>query len=219
MFYLVSGLAATAAFIWFRYNHERSGRLHTALLLLFLWEAGRFLFLAVIWPDAELVLLAAVAAVQLISWGLLLWGVGVTLTLLGGGAILAVVFAFLLPETAVPLFQWCFITALPLTLKLWRATAVATPAVPLTEPTERPTLECIAEGVVVTNQDGLIDFVNESGARMLNSVPNHLRGQSATEVLSSLPIADQQSGQNQFELHGRMLQSEMNLIYDQAGSV
>ena len=164
-------------------------------------------------------LLVWTAVTQLPSWLLLLWGVGLPLSKLAGGTAVALIAVFLLPETAAPLLQWGFITALPLILWLRQATAVAKSPPPLTEPTERPTLECIAEGVIVTNQQGFIEFVNQSGARMLNNAPDQLQGQSATQILSLLPMSDQQSGHNQFELNGRMLQSKMNLIYDQEGSV
>jgi signal transduction histidine kinase len=227
-FYLVSGLVVAAALAWSYYYGERgargergprSNRLFYALILLLVWDAGRFLFWNWAQPEGNLSLLWA-AVTQLPAWLLLLWGIGAPAPQLAGGTAVALVIAFLLPETAAPLFQWGFITALPLLLRLHQVTAATQPPPPLTGPTERPTLECIAEGVIVTNQQGFIEFVNESGARMLNSASNQLQGQSSTEILSLLPpISDQQSGHNQFELHGRMLQSEMNLIYDQEGAV
>ena len=51
-FYLVSGLVTAVALAWLYYYGERSGRLFFALVLMLIWEAGRFLFWLWLQPES-----------------------------------------------------------------------------------------------------------------------------------------------------------------------
>jgi signal transduction histidine kinase len=214
-FYLVSSLVAVAAFVGLRYSGQSTVRLRSALLLLIVWEAGRFLFLIFVGPAGE----AWAGPLQIVSWGLLLWGLALPPAPLAGGLAVALVIALLPLPAVILLLQWGFITALPLLIKLHLVAPARPQPAPLTGTAEQPVLQCLAEGVIVANQLGQIEFINESGAQLLERPLAELQGQNAAKLLDLLPLLDSQSGQNVIELHGRMLQSEMNLIYDQEGAV
>lgn len=96
----------------------------------------------------------------------------------------------------------------------------------------RPILECIADGVIVNGSNGLIEYANQAAADIMGVNGDGLVGRPVSEVLARLPVpvapasslgaGAAESGQrailNQFELNGRYIQGQMNIIYDQSGS-
>lgn len=89
---------------------------------------------------------------------------------------------------------------------------------------QSPILECLDEGVVVSDQNGLIQFVNAAAAVVIGSDVSEIVGSSVMDVLSRLPMLDALSASNgrqrmQFEMNGRLIQGRIDVVYNDAGEV
>lgn len=89
---------------------------------------------------------------------------------------------------------------------------------------QSPILECLDEGVVVSDQNGSIQFVNAAAAAIIGSEVSDIIDASVMDVLSRLPMLDALSASNgrqrmQFEMNGRLIQGRIDVVYNEAGEV
>jgi PAS domain S-box-containing protein len=86
---------------------------------------------------------------------------------------------------------------------------------------ERPVLESLTDGILITGQEGLTVYANQAMAAILGEESEMLIGRPVTDLLSHLPMlstTDKGRKLNQFEMNGRIIQGRMNIIYDRSGA-
>ncbi|NJN53596.1 MAG: PAS domain-containing protein [Anaerolineae bacterium] len=87
--------------------------------------------------------------------------------------------------------------------------------------TEQPILECLVDGVLICGPSGLIYSVNQAASIILGMLEDALVGRPITAVLSHFPVldtAEQGMKERRFELNGRTVEGQMNIIYNQDGT-
>ncbi|HUM68098.1 MAG TPA: ATP-binding protein, partial [Chloroflexota bacterium] len=87
--------------------------------------------------------------------------------------------------------------------------------------TEQPILECLVDGVLICGPSGLIYSVNQAATVILGMMENALVGRPITAILAHFPALDgmeQGMKERRFDIHGRIVEGQMNLIYDQEGT-
>lgn len=237
--------AALITALWLgRYGRGR-GRLARGLYLIVLWELGRLGAAFFLLPDNGPLVPFLYHLSQLLSWLLLGWSLEIDRRLALAGVIVVAGALWFAPETAANLVGWGLVTALPLAgLVYLRERRMGLPIIPIpANPArrqrtssrkvtaeggldqQRPILECIADGVIVNNIAGQIEYINETAAGIIGLNADNLTGKPVTEVITRLPIPrysddpEQSTTQSQFEINGRMIQSQMNIIYNQDGAI
>lgn len=216
-----------------------------ALLLIILWDVLRLALNLFILPFDEPMMNLIHVMGQIVAWVLLLIG-----SELKGGfllllTIMAVAFGLVFQDVVSDILSWGFLPAVPFaTVAFIRQRAVAVPLIPPLRPStmpkirtaigsisrevvqaQRPILECITDGVIVINNEGVIEYVNHAASVNVGLGVEALIGRPAAEVLSRLPLPNlnnndrRTTGGTQFEMNGRVLQSQMNLVYDEGGAV
>lgn len=178
------------------------------------------------------------------------WSAGVWLLMLGGLGVpvsygllpfilLVGALGVVMPQILIPLLAWGGVTLIPtVTLAfVWHkrgmavgrfiSAPVSAPYLPNPSPSwQLSLLECLSEGVVVSNYEGQIIFVNQPAAKIIGVPVAELMGQSVMDVLARLPMLSNSSGfdkedentlQLQFEMNGRLIQGQMSVVYDTAG--
>jgi PAS domain S-box-containing protein len=242
VYYLLSFFITLITAVWLWRQGREKTSLARSLYLLLLWDGIRAIltWLGVLvenesnWPVLNLL--------QLLAWGGLLWGLELRLVAIAAFAALALTLTFVLPEAMHPFLHWGYLSAVPLAAVAY--VRERTVALPIMTPgpvsrlrrataglisremvaAHRPILECIADGVIVNSGNGLIEYANGAAADIMGVTTDALVGRPITDVLARLPVpsASQDSGLratlNQFELNGRYIQGQMNIIYDHAGS-
>jgi two-component system sensor histidine kinase VicK len=86
--------------------------------------------------------------------------------------------------------------------------------------TEQPILECLVDGVLICGPGGLIYSVNQAGSVILDMHENALIGRPITDILAHFPVlGNMQQGMKsrRFDIHGRIVEGQMNIIYNQSG--
>ncbi|MCI0399085.1 MAG: cell wall metabolism sensor histidine kinase WalK [Chloroflexi bacterium] len=241
MFYLFSAGVAAASVVWLRQEGRERSRLAQALLAIIVWDLlwlliTQFLdFLGESWQAT------LHSLIQVLAWAVLLWGLNLKWRTVAAASLVATVLAVALPEPVGNILDWGFLTALPfaaaVTIRqrtvnvpflpplrqvapLKRARTVGSMSREIIE-TQRPILECLAEGVIVSNQDGVIDFANQAAVALIGDGAEGIEGQQNTEVLARLfvPTSTDEFNRVQFEMKGRIIQGQLNLVYDKSGAV
>jgi PAS domain S-box-containing protein len=235
--------SATAGWLW-REGRERS-RMGQILAALIVWDALRLVLFNFVVPLTTPLLNSIYIMTQVIAWLVLLWGLeirGLFLLAIGGFAAAAGLF---FQDAAVEVLRWGFLTAVPLTAVAFvrhRAIPVSllppvrSAAVPKARrfsgsisremiESQRPILECITDGVIFINNEGTIEYANQTAAANVGVSVEELIGRPTAEVLARLPLptdggdGDRATSGTQFEMNGRVLQSQMNLVYNEEGVV
>lgn len=236
-YYLITLGVLIVTAVWLkRQGRERSQFAHALYYSMGLQMAGA--------AAAYLALLRApgiwlVLALQLVAWAVLLWGLNLDWRYTWGLLVIAVV-ATLFPFFPVlDLLTWGFVMAIPFAavadlrqrtaFPIFAATPMAHTLRPVTTDghitadmvlSEQPILECLVDGVLICGPSGLIYSVNQATTVILNMGENALVGRPITAILAHFPALDdvaQGQKERRFDVHGRMVEGQMNIIYNQEG--
>lgn len=176
---------------------------------------------------------------QIAAWGCLLWGLRVpwhfTLRL---AALTAVALLFPVFPTQ-QLLTWGLVTAVPLaavadlrqrvSFPVFAATSMSQHLRPVGSDghitaemvmSEQPILECLVDGVLICGPGGTIYSVNQAAIAILGMVENKLVGRPISDILAHFPVLGelkQGMKERRFEINGRTVEGQMNLIYDLEG--
>ncbi|MCP4356650.1 MAG: hypothetical protein GY796_01370 [Chloroflexi bacterium] len=237
-FYIITllFLLATAVWLW-RQGRERSRFAHSLYLLMGWQVVGVGVsFLATVYPLGSW----PFVGLQAVSWGCLLWGL--ELNWRGSFVILLLgIAAELLSVSEVQIMlSWGFIMSLPFaaladlrqrsSFPIFAATPMSKSLKPVATEghitaemvvSEQPILECLTDGVIICGPSGLIYSTNQATTVMLGVAENGLIGRPLTDMLAHFPILEESSQERKsrhFEVNGRTIASQMNIIYDQEGA-
>lgn len=180
-----------------------------------------------------------IGGLQVLGWCFWLWGYKVERRKIFVTCVPAVLLLWLFPFPMVELFTWGFLTAVPITtfyfLRSRSTIPIFTPAVllPQNRPvrvkgkltpeiieSQLPLLECLRDGIVYNNQEGVVVYANQAAATLLGLPSAEIVGTPANKILSRLPMGAPPSAAsppNQFELNGRMIQGYLNIVYNTNG--
>lgn len=206
VYYALSFLVASALlFVLRRRQDARHNQLQYALLgLVFASVAGGLL--VYVQPPG---LIVYMLILQLVSWGLFLWGLGLTWQMWGAGLVVLGVVAFLPPLPGWEILSWGLLTAVPLTIfTIIRQSATpnipiftSTKITPYQQPThvsgdvsqaaiqsQQPILECLTDGIVFSGVDGTITYANQAAATIIGQGIPALVGHPVTDILTHLPM-------------------------------
>ncbi|MFZ0548648.1 MAG: ATP-binding protein [Candidatus Promineifilaceae bacterium] len=215
------------------------------LVALIIWDSFRLILFNFVFSSDVFAAQSSYIVTQIVAWLILLRGLetGVLPLLIGGGV--GLVLGLLFPEPAGEILSWGFLPAVPLTAVAYvRSRPVPVPIIPpilsatfsntrrpigtisreMIE-SQRPILECITDGVIFINNEGTIEYANQTAAANVGVGVEELVGRPTAEVLARLPLpsgssnGERAAGSTQFEMNGRVLQNQMNLVYDEAGAV
>lgn len=246
VFYLLFSLVTAVALLALRRPATRKARLKRVLpgLLAIGLIGGGLSLIQTTLPATTFVLL------QLLAWGLFLWGVLTDWRLGGVVFFVLLALAFIPGSPAAGVLSWGLLTAVALTLyhALANQPAATIPiyapgkTAPYRQPaivhgdvsteaiqSQRPILECLTDGLILSGDDGLILYANQAAAFIIGQETASLVGRPITDILAHLPMLadrsvppDKAGGQKRhlperFELNGRIIQGRMTIIYDQAG--
>lgn len=236
--YILSALVLATCAFWLRREERGRSRFAYALYLLLLYEGLR---LAAVWGGLENARLFSLS--QILPWAvLLLAGLALpwwTASLL----ILGVPLIFLYPSTASDALTWGMLPAIPLVTLIYlqrqrafpivapRTSAPRTPAARVVNRlarhdvvAQRPILECIDDGVIVTRESA-VEYVNQAAAAIMGVDSEEVVEQPVAETMSWLPgrtATDREDGvptRSELELNGRIVQHQMSIVYDESGTV
>ena len=245
LFHILSIVVASATAFWLWREGREQSRMGQVLLALIAWDVLRLVLLHLLFSFEEPVLNLIHIGSQIVAWIILLWGLEIRPLFLLLSTVLAAVFGLLFRSVAPDILSWGFIPAIPLTAVAFvRHRVVPVPLLPPVRSTstpkirraigsisrgmiesQRPILECITDGVIVINNEGTIEYANQTASTNVGAAVEDLVGRPAAEVLARLPLpagtgnGDRASSGTQFEMNGRVLQSQMNLVYDEEGVV
>jgi len=233
LFHIVSFFVQVPIAAWLIRQGQGHGRFARALAFLMIFDLARgLLSYAGILTDAPLIL-----ALQLLSWLALSWGLSLdwrlAAVMVGGTATLVL----LVPAVPAALLTWGFVAALPLAAVAFRRqlpdvlpappqTQPETPSAPRERPVvvegeqQRSILECLSDGVILSNQDGSITFANQAASNMVGMRIEEMIGRPVTDILTRLPMLAPTNGSpasKRFEMNGRIIQGQASLIYDDNG--
>ena len=221
-----------------------------AMIAIWLWRqevsGGRFLpalggvaALTLLQMAISAVPVGWLLAIQLLAWGLALWGGGMPLAAVPVTA-LAVVLGLLFPQEVWTGLTWGLAAVLPPFTWIYQA-RLSTPAPveppppppPLFAPPatagavtavfgdQRQLLHYVDEGVVVSDAHGTVEFANQPALTMLSVAADEAIGQPVMDLLARLPMLGGGMGENkprvQFEMNGRLLEGRIDVMYDQHG--
>lgn len=228
-------LLAVTSWLW-RQGRERS-RLAYALYALLLFEALRVgLVYAGLLSGRPLAL-----ASHVLAWSILLWGLKLAEQWIAAFIVGAFILAWLPFLPTLEILSWGFITAVPLAsvafLRQRSNVPIITPPAPAAHlrpisaggritaemiESQEPILECLADGIVFSGQLGLVMYANQAAAAILGLPVSKIIGRPVQELLTHYPMlapAGQPGTFSRFELDGRTIQGQMNLIYNNEGIV
>jgi PAS domain S-box-containing protein len=248
--HLLSTLVISITVIWLWRQGRERGRMAHALYGLLAWEIGRAFWLQLFPLPANQATPLLYNLLLLSSWVILFWGLEqrpariLLLVVVGAPAV------WLLPDLAVNVAGWGFLTAVPLASVAYmrqrafplpflgpaqqRARPGANRRAAVMEPgmleQQQPILECIADGVIVNSREGVIQYVNEAALAIVGAGSDSLIGRPMSEVLARLPMPTGQpanrngddgrvANQERFEMNGRIIQGQLNIIYNQSGEM
>ncbi|MFQ5398243.1 MAG: ATP-binding protein [Anaerolineae bacterium] len=234
LFHIISFFVQVPIAAWLIRQGQGRGRFARALYFLMVFDLARgLLSYAGFLTNAPLIL-----ALQLLSWLALSWGLSLDWRLaaimVGGAAALVL----LVPAVPAALLTWGFVAALPLAAAAFRRQQPDTlPSLPLQAQPDAPPapgkqpvvvegeqqrsiLECLSDGVILSNQDGSITFVNQAALDLVGMSIEEMLGRPVTDILTRLPMLAPTNGSpasKRFEMNGRIIQGQANLIYDDNG--
>jgi PAS domain S-box-containing protein len=205
-FYALSFLmAAGSLFVLWQRREARHDHLRKALVgLLIISLVGGVAAYAQP-PGAAMYLLL----LQLIAWGVFLWGLEIAWRFWGLILLVLGILGFWPALPGWEILSWGLLTAVPLstfvTLRQTTPTAIPifapTKAAPYQQPayvsgsvspqtlqSQQPILECLADGIVFSGVDGTITYVNQAAAAIIGQETSTLVGHPVTDILTHLPM-------------------------------
>ncbi len=214
-------------------------------LILIVWDVLRLVLNHFVFPLDDPTINLVHSMTQVVAWVVLLFGLEIRFPFLLLLAVLAVASGLLFQDIAPDVLSWGFLPAVPLTAFAFiRSRGLSVPLISPVRPSslpkfrqavgsmsremiqsQRPILECITDGVIVINNEGIIEYANRTASVNVGAAVEDLIGHSAAEVLARLPLpsgnsnSDRTTSGTQFEMNGRVLQSQMSLVYDENGAV
>lgn len=228
-------LVVTAVWLW-RQGRERSRFARSLLAITGLQMAGLAAnYLAELYPSGILLIII----LQIVSWAILLWGLGLDWRFSFGLLVIAII-TWLYPFFPIQnLLTWGFVMAIPFAAVADLRQRTSFPifaATPLSQNlrrvatsghltaemvlSEQPILECLVDGVLICGPSGLIYSVNQAGSIIMNISQDDLIGRPISDILAHFPVlgeVKQGMTERRFEINGRTIEGQMNLIYDQEG--
>ncbi|MFQ5434465.1 MAG: sensor histidine kinase [Anaerolineae bacterium] len=84
----------------------------------------------------------------------------------------------------------------------------------------RSILECLSDGILISNQSGIITNVNQTAVSLLGGAADSIIDQPIVDLLPRLPLlapTGSDTANTRMEVNGRILQAQVNLIYDETG--
>jgi len=224
LFYSVSCLINVSTLLWLR--QVRFGRVLFAL-------SGLSLVGGVLAAAGLLAADWAVLVWQSLSWVVLLVGLGLPWFWVGGGVLAALLLGLLPGSPVVLLASWGLVTAVPIAatvaLRQRARVSILTPREQIfrrvraeltTESliSQKPVLDCLTDGVIVSALDGRVLYANQATAVILGIPLTQIEQQPMTEVLPGLRIPASRTGHiHRFEQNGRMIEGEMHFIFNEMG--
>ena len=79
-------------------------------------------------------------------------------------------------------------------------------------------LNYLADGIIFSNQEGIITYANKAASQMVGALPDKMLGHPITDILTRLPLLAAASNgvkTSRFELNGRHVRGKAATIYDQ----
>ncbi|HRQ38530.1 MAG TPA: ATP-binding protein [Chloroflexota bacterium] len=237
-YYIITLVVLVVTAVWLkRQGRERSQFARALYFLMGLQVAGAAAAYLTVFITQGIWL---VLALQLVAWAVLLWGLELDWRLSWGLLVITVVVSLFPFFPILDLLTWGFVMAVPFAAiaDLRQRTAfpifAATPMAHTLRPvatdghitaemvlTEQPILECLVDGVLICGPSGLIYSVNQAATVILGMMENALVGRPITAILAHFPALDgmeQGMKERRFDIHGRIVEGQMNLIYDQEGT-
>ncbi len=231
-------------FVLRRKGYKEQTFLHSLALLIGLSAVG--LILALI-PNnlSEIPFLV----IQIAAWVIFLWGLALfERRWLAATAVLASLLYFVPMMPVLEILSWGLVTAVPLAALLLHQKQAAIPIFAPTKMTslqppekvigelspttigeQKPILECLASGIIVSGIYGDIVYANQAASIIVGIDNDDLVGSPVTDILTHLPMLggkvkktndNQQAAMpaNSFELNGRVIQGRMTIIYNDEGA-
>jgi len=193
-------------------------------------------------PDEWLVLAPqfVVLALQVVAWALLLWGLELDWRYALGLLVIAILAPFFPFFPVQSLLTWGFVMSVPIatvadlrqrtSFPIFAATPMAHTLRPVAAEghitaemvlTEQPILACLVDGVLICGPSGLIYSVNQATSVILGMHEDALVGRPITNILAHFPVLGEvQQGmkERRFDINGRTVEGQMNIIYNQEGT-
>lgn len=247
-FHLLSIGFSSAIAIWLWHDGRVRSRLSQALYGLIAWDLLRLLIIHLLLNLSETAEIQIHGVSQAVAWAILLWSLRLDWPVIALATVAAAVLTWFLPNPTGDALSWGLLATVPLiSFLLVRQRTLNVPILPnsrLSRPvkkrniignlnqeaieTQQPILECITDGVIVFGNEGVVKYANQAAGAAFGETAEDLIGRPSAELLARLPIpgggsAPSENGrstlQAKFELNDRMLQGQMNIVYDQAGAV
>jgi len=146
---------------------------------------------------------------QLVGWGVFLWGLRLSWRVWGLSLLLLALAAFLPFLPGQMILSWGLLTAVPLGI-FTKLRQPASSAIPIFAPTkvtpyqqparvsgdmspaaiqsQQPILECLTDGIVFSGVDGTIRYVNQAASQIMGQEVSALVGHPVTDMLTHLPM-------------------------------
>ncbi len=244
-FYAVTCVILIAAIAILLRQGRKENRFTHALFALLGWQLLGFglTFFVGLPQLAELNIATewVITAVQVISWGILVWGLGFDWRLVFIFFLLAVAAVVLDSAALQGLFTWGFVMAIPFatvadlrqrtSLPIFAITPMAQNLKPVTSDSHitaemvnsgQPILECLTDGVLICGPSGLIYSANQATSVILGIAEDDLVGRPISDILAHFPVlgeVGQELRERRLEINGRTIEGRMNPIYDKQSAV
>lgn len=78
-------------------------------------------------------------------------------------------------------------------------------------------LDHLLDGIIFSNQDGIIIYVNKAASHMTGLAPDEMVGRPVTDIFTRLPLlaaSEDAARSSRFELNGRFIQGQAITIFD-----
>ena len=80
-----------------------------------------------------------------------------------------------------------------------------------------PILECLTSGVLFSGSSGLVEYANQAAAIIVNEELDNIVGKPVTDLLSRLPMLGAAGESDIFEMNGRLIAGQMQIVYGRSG--
>lgn len=236
-YYIITLIVLVVTAVWLkRQGRERSRFARALYILISLQVVG---LVTSYLPVRELPGMWLALALQIVAWAMLLWGLGLDWRFALGLLIMALI-ALISPLFPIQeLLTWGFVMAIPFaaladlrqrtSFPIFATTPLSQALRPVTSDShitaemvlsDQPILECLVDGVLICGPSGLIYSVNQAATVILGMVENALVGRPITTILAHFPALDavvQGAKERRFDINGRIVEGQMNIVYDQDG--
>lgn len=238
-FYIVLFFILLIAVIWLRRQGRKDSQFTRSLYYLLVLQLVGVVITTLANPFVPSLWVAL--GLQVVAWGILLWGVGLDWRASVLFLIAAVTAVFFSSSGLQAMLTWGFVMAVPFatladlrmrtSFPIFATTPMAQNLRPVASDghisaeminSEQPILECLTDGVVICSPSGLIYSVNQAATVILGLAEVDLTGRPISEILAHFPVvgdANEEKRMRQYEVNGRTIEGQMNLIYSPEGAV